>query len=487
MGLDYYLNDYSTLGFSFRNWNRKGDGTGYNDTKVNDESGNILIDNFITENITTSKRKGTYYSTYFKRVFNKNEENTLNIDFDFNKFKNNNINDLAIYSIDDVNSRSFSQQDVNQPVDLYVGKIDYSLPIDSTFKLETGAKSSFARVDNQLNFYREKVLSNDESNYFLFEENINAAYINLSKSVSKIDFSGGLRMEETNVKGSSEGVVVLDRSYNQWFPSASAIYHLNKNIGIQTAYSKRVNRPGFSQQNPLVYFIDSLTFTRGNPQLRPEISHTTQLNVTYDGQPIFGVAYSRTNDVIIENAPEIEGSKAFTTAQNLAQNSRLEIQLNFPINFGKVISGYGGNQFILNSYDADYLDNRYEVSKWNWLAYWQINASLPYGINAECGGFYITKFLEEFLVIDQLAGVNVGLSKKFANDQARVSLSLSDVFYNQKTKAVIAYDDIRVNFFERELSRLLRLNMSYTFGNTNLKSDSRKNASATESSRVKIE
>ena len=486
-GIDYYMNESSTVGFSFRNWRRDGEGDGYNDTEVNDANSEILIDNFITENLSTSDRSGVYYSAYFKKEINGRSDHTLNADFDYNVFNSRNMNALAIYDSGDFENRSLSLQDVNQPVDIIVGKIDYALPIDSTFKIETGVKASFATVDNQLDFYRNDVISEEESNYFLYKENINAAYVNASKTIGKVDLSGGLRVEQTVVEGSSEGTQLLDRNYTQWFPSASALYHLNDNLGIQTAYSKRVNRPGFRQQNPLVYFIDSLTFTRGNPQLRPEINHTTQLNLTYDGQPVFGISYSRTDDVIIENAPEIEGSKAFTTAQNLAQNDRLEIQLNFPINIGDVISGYGGNQAIRNGYNADYLGSTYERSKWNWLAYWQIEASLPWGLKAECGGFYLTKFLEEFLVIDDLAGVNVGLSKKFADDKGKVSLSFSDIFYNQKTNALIEYDDIYVDFYNRDLSRFLRLNVSYTFGDSSLKSIQRRNASATESSRVSID
>ncbi|MBK8346891.1 MAG: TonB-dependent receptor [Saprospiraceae bacterium] len=93
---------------------------------------------------------------------------------------------------------------------------------------------------------------------------------------------------------------------------------------------RRVNRPGFQQQNPFSYFIDSLTYTRGNPNLRPEIANNYQLNVTYDNQPFIGFSYSETDDVIVENAPKIEGTKTFTVAENLANQKRLKCSLISP-------------------------------------------------------------------------------------------------------------------------------------------------------------
>ena len=100
----------------------------------------------------------------------------------------------------------------------------------------------------------------------------------------------------------------------------------------------------------------------------------------------------------------------------------------------------------------------------------------------------MTKFLEEFLVIDKLGGANLGLSKTFFDGKARVAVSYNDIFYSQKTNALIAYQDVNVNFFQREYSRNLRLNFSYNFGNTKMKNAaSRSSASESESSRVKID
>lgn len=488
VGADYYITDKTTIGTVLRAWGRDGNGTSLNGTDVYDKIVSEPYYSFITENTTDSKRAGYYGNFNIRHDFNKHKGSMLLFDIDYNKFNGRNINDLQIYPARQPIARSISKQDVNQPVNIWVSKVDYKIAIDTTFKIETGLKTSFSTVQNDLLFTRNNILSVNESNDFLYKENINAAYINGNKTIGKIEFNAGLRTEQTIVSGVSEEIKVLDRNYTQWFPSASALYKLNQHMGIQSSYSKRVNRPGFQQQNPFSYFIDSLTYTRGNPNLKPEIVQTGQLNVVFDGQPFMGVSYSKTNDVIIENAPQLEGTKTYTTSQNLAVQERLEIQLNFPIKIGKIIDGFGGNQAIRNSYNATYLGTQYKASRWHWLAYWQINANLPKDIKLEFGGFYMTKFLEEFLVINNLGGANLGLSKTFLDGKARVALSYNDIFYSQKTNAVIAYQDVNVNFFQREYSRNLRLNFSYNFGNTKMKNNaSRSSASESESSRVKID
>ncbi|MBK9737814.1 MAG: TonB-dependent receptor [Saprospiraceae bacterium] len=488
VGGDYYVNDKTTIGTVFRTWQRTGNGKSFNKTNVFDQNETILYSTFITENASDSKRSGSYGNINIKHDIKVKTGQSLNLDIDYNRFNTRNINNLQIYPNDLPSSISYSTQDIDQPVNIWVGKFDYKHPIDSTFKIETGIKTSFASVNNKLNFYRNNFISVNESNNFLYKENINAAYINLQKSISNFEINAGLRAEQTIITGKSMDILVLDRNYTQLFPSASALYHLNKNLGIQSSYSRRVNRPGFQQQNPFSYFIDSLTYTRGNPRLKPEIVNTAQLNLTFDNQPFIGIAYYKTNDVIIENAPKLEGTRTFASAENLANQTRVEIQLNFPIKIGKIIDGFGGNQAIYNSYNATYQDIKYEAKRWHWLAYWQINALLPKDIKLEFGGFYMTKFLEEFLTINNIAGLNFGVSKTFADKRGRIALSFNDILYSQNTNAVINFSNVNVNYFQREYSRQIRLTCSYQFGNTKVKNQNgRSNASESESSRVKID
>jgi outer membrane receptor protein involved in Fe transport len=488
VGADIYASKKTTLGVILRGWGRTGKGDATSTTNVFNKDETKQTNSFITDNVSDSRRSGYSSNFNIKHDIDAKLGHSLNFDLDYNRFNTNSVNDLTIYKKEASNLASLSQQSVKQPVDIWVSKADYVRPIDSTFKFETGVKTSFATVNNDLKFYRAKEFSVKESNDFLYKENINAGYVNLSKTIGKIDLNGGLRAEQTVVTGNSMNKLVLDRNYLQWFPSASALYKIDKHIGVQASYSRRVNRPGFQQQNPFSYFIDSLTYTRGNPNLKPEISDAGKLSVVYDGQPFFAIERTVTNDVIIENAPQVEGTKTFTTAQNLAQFSNWNFQLNFPIKLGKWLDGFGGNQAIYNAYNADYQGFKYKAARWHWLAYWGVTAKLPADIKVEVNGFYMTKFLNEFLTIGSLGGFNIAASKTFWEKRGRLSLNFNDILYSQKTNAVIDIQGIRVDFFQRQYSRNARLTFSYQFGNTKVKSvRSRGTGSESETSRVKVE
>lgn len=488
VGADIYATKKTTFGVILRGWQRNGNGDGYSVTDVYNNDLTAKLNSFITDNLSNSHRSGYSSNMNFKHDIDAKTGHSFNFDLDYNRFNTNSVNDLSIYKNEPNSIRSTSKQDVKQPVDIWVMKADYIRPIDTTFKIETGLKSSFATINNDLKFYRSKELSNNESNNFLYKENINAGYVNMSKKIGKIDLNAGIRAEQTIVTGTSLNTKVLDRNYLQWFPSASALYHINQHIGIQASYSRRVNRPQFQQQNPFTYFIDSLTYTRGNPNLLPEIANEGKLMVVYDGQPFIGIEHSVTNDVIINNAPQVEGTKTFTTAANLANYSNWTFQLNFPIKLGKWLDGFGGNQAIYNAYDANYQGFRYKADRWHWLAYWGVTAKLPSDIKVEVNGFYMTKFLDEFLTIGNLGGLNIGASKTFWDKRGRLSVNFQDILYSQNTDATIDVQNIRVDFFQRQYSRNARMTFSYQFGNTKVKSArNRGTASESETSRVKVE
>jgi hypothetical protein len=95
--------------------------------------------------------------------------------------------------------------------------------------------------------------------------------------------------------------------------------------------------------------------------------------------------------------------------------------------------------------------------------------------------------LEEFLTIEPFGNLNFAIAKTFWEKKGRLTLNLTDAFYSSKTAASIDYQDIKVNFLQRNESRSVRLAFSYSFGNQKLKAArSRSTGSDTESNRVKI-
>lgn len=108
--------------------------------------------------------------------------------------------------------------------DIYSGKIDWSQALSKSSKLEWGGRVSRVVSDNDFRFYfnnNGKVLDPQRTNHFYYTENIYAAYLNWSGSLSKkTTLQAGLRAEQTKSRGESFTTGdVNKRSYLDFFPS----------------------------------------------------------------------------------------------------------------------------------------------------------------------------------------------------------------------------------------------------------------------------
>jgi hypothetical protein len=190
--------------------------------------------------------------------------------------------------------------------------------------------------------------------------------------------------------------------------------------------------------------------------------------------------------VIINDAPKQDGNLTYTTPENLAAYENVAFELNFPLDLGKKISGYGGNQAIYNHYKADYLGARFDRGKWNWMAYWQVAYKPTDSWNFEVSGYYMTQFLNEFITINHMGALNIAIQKSLWDKKGRITLNISDIFYGQNTYGFLQYQEINVHFRQLEESRNIRLAFRYSFGNQKLKAvRTRTTASDAEENRVK--
>ncbi|MEI7629264.1 MAG: outer membrane beta-barrel protein [Bacteroidota bacterium] len=482
-GVDYYADDKNTFGILYRGYALGSIEEAVNNTQEFNSSSGILQSTFQTLNNNHIKRVNQAGNVNWKHSFDTTGKE-LNVDLDYSNYQMNNTNDIK--NILSNGNYTISTQSINNPVHFAVGKIDYTHPIDKDTKFEIGSKLSFATIDNSIVFKNGDVVDPKRSTNFQYKENINAIYSSFIKKMGGWEFNAGLRVEQTIATGESEQVEVLNRNYTKLFPSFFVTRKLDKNLSTVFQYSKRVNRPSYQQQNPFIEYADSLTYSKGNPLINPEIMDAYKIGLTFQNQPFFSVSYNKTNDVIFNSAPKQDGNQTYVTPENLGIYENITFELNFPLNFGKKISGYGGNQLILNHYKADYLGGIYDNKKWNWQAYWQVAYKPTPVWNFEVSGFYTTKLLEEFLMVNPLGSLNFAIQKSFWDKKGKLTLNFNDILLSQKSTAMIDYQYINIKVKSMEETRNVRLAFTYSFGNQKLKAArNRQSASDAESNRVK--
>jgi Outer membrane protein beta-barrel family len=478
-GVDYYHNQRNIFGIFVSMNTRNGTTQTNNNTEQYELFTGKPVNRFRTGIRERNRRFNYELNANWKHYF-KTQGSTINTDITFNRYSIENNSDINTYDTLQQQLGSNLQQ-VKNPISFFTLKTDYTRPLNKSVKLDAGVKTSFSKVDNDLLFYEWSVLNKPRSNRFLYREQVLAGYMSIKKTFKKGDMQTGIRAEYTSLTGSTAGLKVVDRSYINFFPSLQYSHTLNKKLSLTAQFSSRITRPDYQSLNPFTYYLDSLTYRKGNPQLSPERSYSSRLILSYNNRPLLAVSYTLTDDVIFRNAPEQDGNKTFSSPQNLATFYNFTLEANYPISIvHNKITGFISGQAINNRYRTNYLNTRYTVAKWNALCQLQLSWKMAKTWSLEMSGNYTSAMLNEFLTIKPQGSLNLGVQKSFAENSGKVSLNLSDIFYTQITRADINYQNIDVTLLQRSDSRGIRLSFSYQLGNNKLKNLRGRNFGAEE-------
>lgn len=228
-------------------------------------------------------------------------------------------------------------------------KLDYVKPISATLALELGYKGIYRA--NNIDFQNQTFKSGSYvknsalSNIFDFKEQIHAAYIQLkSEPSSTFKYDIGLRAEKVMNEGTSisNSSISFQRDYFHVFPTANLAYFVNKSDFLKFSYSRRINRPGLGELNPMIDITDSLNQHGGNPYLKPELVNAFEVgyNKEGDGWSLSSNAFYRLSNNIIRSYIDLKpNGVALTTPQNFGNASTYgleEILDLFPAKFWSV-------------------------------------------------------------------------------------------------------------------------------------------------------
>ena len=481
-GADYYITDNQEVGISFNRTSSIGDRVQVNNSDI--ISNNLAFNrNFRTENSTDRTWNFISADVYYTIKLDTNGHK-LELDYNLSRFDNERTNLISSTELNGL-SNNFLDTRYTQPgnTSFWVAKLDYTLPISKSVELKAGGKYVDASIDNnfQSEYFSENQWNNNaqESNHYLFDETIAAAYTKLNVSLDKWTLSAGLRYEDSESVGYS---ITLDstnrRDVERFFPSAAISRKLSGPLSANLAYSYRVNRPSYTTLNPFVIALDPLTSERGNVNLRPEFTHSAKFTLTYEGQPFFNLEYKDTRDVMVF-VTEQDDATGVASAQtvNLDQLNQYSGMIVLPFDMFLPFSGYIGTIATYNAYDSEYLGERFDRSLLAFTSFIQMNFKLPWDVSLEASGWHQTGGQDGIIDYTALWGSEIGVQKKFFDDKLSVNLSWSDPIFR--------YWNGNLNFANMQAvlqstweTNVVEARISYKFGNQHLKKKSKRQGSA---------
>lgn len=294
LGADIYLDKKNTLSFyTTLNWF---DSNASGRAVITDGVGTVINH---SPNLQNSESTNQTYNINYKHDF---EKKGHNIEFEATFSKNDSPQRLDNSDLIDPNNGSLNYyNNISNNRKNTLVNLDYTNPISKNGKLELGLEYRVNETDNT-NVTNQVGFNNSS---FTYNRDIYSAYANYGHKFGKVTMQLGARLEQYEIKGVFNQVgqptaTVTDEIFTI-YPSAFFTYNPSDKNQWQFSYSRRVDRPGIQQVNPIREWSTPLITSVGNPDLVPQFTNSLEINYTRrikGGSLTFGTFYRNINDVI---------------------------------------------------------------------------------------------------------------------------------------------------------------------------------------------
>ena len=479
-GLDVFINNKSTFGVILNGNFNKGNSINNSRTPITRMTEGVPNQVLVAQSLSDYDNKNGYFNTNYR--FADTLGHVLNVDADYGIYGSERLNNQPNTYYNGNESQKLFERiyQMNTPTNIHVltFKTDYEQNFLSG-KLSLGFKLSTVKTDNIFDFYDfangEKIKNQSRSNQFVYTENINAAYVNYSRTFGKLNFQGGLRVEHTVSDGNLTSTQQnkdnrVERNYINVFPSGGLTYDLNANNSFGLTYSSRIERPNYRSLNPFEWKIDELSYSKGNAFLKPQYSDDLKLSHTYKYTLTTALSYSYIRDFFAQITDTIEGSRNFMMEQNIANQRIINLAISYPFQVAKWWDVFISLDAYRSSFEAT--NEKYvPITRTTASFYGQNTLSLPRNWKLEISGWFSTPSVwGGTYLAKSLGSLDIAVQKKIFKDKISARLAVNDVFFTSFWRGNTQFGDLKINGRGGWESRNIRLNLSYNFGNNQVKS-----------------
>lgn len=501
-GMDYFINKRSTLGFIVSGSYADPGTQSTSSTPISYIPTGDLYRTLSANNSSKGRRDNTNFNINYRFADTSGHELNIDADHGIYRITNDQLQpNIYTYTKDPSKKDSIIYNMLSPSrINIYSLKSDYEQNF-AKGRLGLGFKVSYVTSANnfeQFNLHqgiREK--DTLHSNDFDYKENVNAVYANYNRTAKGWVFQAGLRVENTNSKGTSMGFTgasnnfspydsVFKRNYTDFFPSGAITYNKNPMKQWTLNYSRRIDRPAYQDLNPFEFKLDEYTFQKGNTQLRPQYTNSVGLTYMYKYTLTTTLNYSHVKDVFTMLVDTTELSKSFITKKNLATQDITSLNISYPFQY-KWYSLFANVNTYYSIYKANFgVGRTVNVNVFATNIYAQQTARIGKGWTGEVSGFFTSPSLwQGTFKTKSMWSVDAGLSKTVLNGNGTIKAAVSDIFatLHWSSTSEFAGQFLRASGgFE---SRQFKLNFTYRFGNTQVKAArQRKTGDEDESKRV---
>jgi hypothetical protein len=485
-GLDYTLSARSNIGILVNGTINSPEISNVNTTPVSFHPTGVVDKILVAENNT--KQRHTNINSNINYTYRDTTGRTLvvNADYGYYNNKQDQLQPNTFFDATGKNELYRRYFRISSPtrIDIYAVKADYEQGF-AKGRLGVGVKAGRVKTDNTFNQFSEAgsqwSLDWERSNFFSYQENVNAAYLRYSRDFNSVALQAGIRAEQTNVEGTLQRYTTagddhrketsgFKRDYLDFFPSVTLTVAPKSANQFALAYSRRIDRPVYQDLNPFEYRINEYHYHKGSINLRPQYTNTVSLTHTFRHKLNTTLSYSHVKDVFGQLVDTAQGIKGYLVNTNIARQAITSLNISYPFQY-KNYSLFTNVDSYHSQYKADFGSGRnINLNVWAVNIYAQNSYRFGKGWSAELSGFYSSPSIwQGTLKTSHIWSADGGIQKQLLKGSGTIKASMSDLFKSLKWSATSHFAGQDVAVAGRSDSRQFRLNFIYRFGNKNVK------------------
>ena len=359
-------------------------------------------------------------------------------------------------------------------------QMDYVHPLDKQRRWEAGVRTDALVTPGTADYAVQptpggEFVRQDAGSYrFEYRQLIPQAYGSYWRKSDVWEYQAGLRAEFTGLSAQVLPTGAVRQQILNVFPSATVARTLPHDQRLQLSYSRRVNRPNFTQIIPLPIYSDARNYVVGNAALRPEYVHVAELGhqliwrATTLNTTLFGrfasqsIQSLRTIDTL---ATRRSGQPDFITRTSYANFGNtasygLELSLTQPVTkwwkltangsyYRNQVASFTGDGTRANFTGTTYLLNTFNPTK---------------TLVVQLSGNYRAPLVVPQGRWSAVYGVDVALRQRLLHDRAALILRVSDLFNTRQQYTQLEATNLTADFRTKYETRVGYLGFTWFLG-----------------------
>ncbi len=474
-GIDFAFTKKLNIGYDVRLNNTDSKSSTLNNTEIYKNVSNVLLGK--SQSDITSGNKSFFITNNVNakyKIDSAGSEWTMEVDYNY--YKNNNTQSYTNRFYLPLKQAVLGDGESNNKKNIFTAQSDLTLKLPKKLTLETGFKVTISNSSNSAAYFYDTAgngikVDPYQTNTFKYKETISAAYLQLAKTFYGFTLKPGMRLETTNIAGRQ----LIPRDTNlsikrtDLFPYVFLRHNLFKLMGMQLVgnaiYRRSIKRPYYEILNPYPKYVDQYLFDVGNPKLQPQFTTNYEFNIMFNDFPVFAFGTNEIKDIFSNVTYQDDATKiAYRTYDNLGKNKELYFRVVGGIPPGGKYFFYIGAQHSKTNYTGLYQNKplQFKNSSWYYFMYQEYKVSKTLTIDME--GFFLTKYLQNFYVLDNVGSLYISANKSILNKKANLIFSVNDVFNTNSAVLNLNQGNVSARGTRASDSRRLGITLRYNFG-----------------------